>query len=38
MTFRKALNGDVINLCDYQGKFTGKRWIDEFDYVSFLNG
>lgn len=31
-------NGDVINLCDYQGKFTGKRWIDEFDYVNFLNG
>lgn len=31
-------NGDVINLCDYQGKFTGKRWIDGFDYVGFLNG
>lgn len=31
-------NGDVINLCDFKGKFTGKRWIDDFDYVGFLNG
>lgn len=30
-------NGDVRDLCQYKGKFTGKRWIDDFDYVSFLN-
>lgn len=30
-------NGDVMDLCRYKGKFTGRRWIDEFDYVSFLN-
>lgn len=27
----------VKNLCDYQGKLTGKRWLDEFDWISFLN-
>lgn len=27
----------VKNLCDYQSKFTGKRWLDEFDWISFLN-
>ena len=30
-------NGDVIDLCKYEGKLTGKRWIDEYDYVGFLN-
>lgn len=30
-------NGDVIDLCQYKGKFTGRRWIDDFDYVGFLN-
>lgn len=30
-------NGDVMDLCKYKGKFTGKRWIDDFDYVEFLN-
>lgn len=30
-------NGDVIDLCKYEGKFTGKRWNDEYDYVGFLN-
>lgn len=30
-------NGDVIDLCMYEGKLTGKRWIDEYDYVGFLN-
>ncbi len=30
-------NGDVMDLCQYKGKFTGKRWIDDFDYVGFLN-
>lgn len=28
---------EVIDLCSYKGKFTGKRWIDDFDYVDFLN-
>ena len=28
---------NVKNLCDYQSKFTGKRWLDEFDWISFLN-
>ena len=37
-----SVNGDehiqnVKNLCDYQSKFTGKRWLDEFDWISFLN-
>lgn len=27
---------EIIDLCQYKGKFTGKRWIDEFDYVTFL--
>ena len=30
-------NGDVIDLCSYEGKYTGRRWIDEFNYVEFLN-
>ena len=30
-------NGDVIDLCKYERKLTGKRWIDEYDYVGFLN-
>lgn len=30
-------NGEVMDLCLYKGKFTGRRWIDEFDYVGFLN-
>lgn len=30
-------NGDVMDLCQYKGKFTGKRWIDDFDYVGFFN-
>lgn len=30
-------NGEVMDLCSYKGDFTGKRWIDDFDYVSFLN-
>lgn len=28
---------NVKNLCDYQSRFTGKRWLDEFDWISFLN-
>lgn len=30
-------NDEVIDLCLYKGKFTGKRWIDDFDYIDFLN-
>lgn len=30
-------NGDVMDLCKYKGKFTGRRWIDDYDYVQFLN-
>ena len=28
---------NIKNLCMYKNKFTGKRWLDEFDWVSFLN-
>ena len=28
----------ITDLTRYKGKFTGKRHIDDFDYVSFLNG
>ena len=28
---------NVKNLCDYQSRFTRKRWLDEFDWISFLN-
>jgi uncharacterized protein (DUF1919 family) len=27
----------VRDLCQYRNRFTGIRWIDGFDYVSFLN-
>lgn len=30
-------DGRVVDLCRYENKFTGKRLIDKFDYVSFLN-
>lgn len=30
-------NGDVMDLCKYKSKFTGRRWIDDYDYVGFLN-
>lgn len=30
-------DGNVMDLCQYKGKFTGKRWIDDYDYVGFLN-
>lgn len=32
-----AENGGLIDICRYKNKFTGYRWLDEFDYVSFLN-
>lgn len=28
---------NLIDLCQYKGKLTGKRYIDDFDYVAFLN-
>ena len=34
----KVENEGVIDLCMYKSKFTGRRWIDDFDYVRFLNG
>lgn len=30
-------DGEVIDLCLYKNKYTGKRWIDDFDYVNFIN-
>lgn len=30
-------NHKVKGLMEYEGKFTGKRYIDEFDYVDFFN-
>lgn len=27
----------VRNLCNHKGKITGKFWLDEFDWVTFLN-
>ena len=36
--FSEQTNGEVRDLCAYKGRFTGRRWIDDFDYVSFLNG
>lgn len=31
------INSQVRDLTAYLGKFTGKRWIDKFDYVNWLN-
>lgn len=31
------VNDEVNDICGYKSKFSGKRWIDDFDYVSFLN-
>lgn len=28
---------NVKNLIEFKNKFTGKRWLDEFDWISFLN-
>lgn len=30
-------DGEVRDLCAYKGKVTGRRWIDEYNYVDFLN-
>lgn len=35
------LNGDpdnkIVGLTEYEGRYTGKRYIDEFNYIDFLN-
>ena len=34
----KSADGNQIrDLCQFKSKFTGERWLDEFDYVTFLN-
>lgn len=31
-------DGDAImDICQYKSRFVGERWLDDFDYVSFLN-
>jgi uncharacterized protein (DUF1919 family) len=30
-------NNKIIGLTAYEGRYTGKRYIDEFDYIGFLN-
>ncbi len=34
---KDPLTGQLIDLCQYTGKFTGKRYIDKFNYIDFLN-
>lgn len=29
--------GQIRDLCQYQSRYRGKRWLDEWDYVNFLN-
>ena len=31
------INNKIIGLTEYEGRYTGKRYIDEFDYVEFFN-
>ena len=31
-------DGQLMDLLQYKGRFTGKRFLDDFDYVGFLNG
>ena len=33
----KDVTDQIIDVCQYKGTFTGRRWIDDFDYVKFLN-
>lgn len=34
----ESSDGEQIrDLCQYKSRFTGKRWLDQFDYVTFLN-
>lgn len=30
-------NGQIMDICKYKSKWTGRRWLDDFDYVGFLN-
>ncbi|MPN54610.1 hypothetical protein SDC9_202281 [bioreactor metagenome] len=30
-------DGVVRDICQYKSAFSGRRWLDDFDYVSFLN-
>ena len=32
-----ADGNQIRDLCQFKSKFTGERWLDEFDYVTFLN-
>lgn len=27
----------ILDICKYKSKWTGRRWLDDFDYVAFLN-
>lgn len=33
----KDVTDQMIDVCQYKGTYTGRRWIDDFDYVKFLN-
>lgn len=33
----KKRNNEIYDLCRYKSKVTGRRWLDDFDYVRFLN-
>lgn len=30
-------NGHLLDICQYKAWWTGRRWLDDFDYVGFLN-
>lgn len=30
-------NNEVIDICGYKSKISGKRWLDDYDYVELLN-
>lgn len=34
---KNDINNKIISLTEYKGRYTGKRYIDDFDYVDFLN-
>ena len=34
----KTKGTELAGLCNYRHRFTGIRWLDDFDFVSFLNG
>jgi len=35
---RACNDNDTVDLCAFESKIAARRYIDEFDYVSFLNG